>query len=192
MAWNNPNELVVGGTGQVYVAPVGTALPTDPVAALAAAYNGLGLTDEDGVSVTMDPDITEFRAWQSRVPVRRALTGQTVTFAFKLEQWNENTVPLAFGGGVVTALGGGKYRYTLPSGQDALDERTLVCDVIDGATTWRFVAPRGNVAESVSADFRRTELGILPITFRATAPSTDPEGPPAYFLTNSAAFATGS
>lgn len=193
MAWDNPDELVVGGTGEVYVAAVGTALPTDPTAALPVAnWTGLGYTDEDGVTITVDPDITEHRVWQSRQAVRRELTGQAVQLSFKLAQWNEATVPLAFGGGVVTTVSAGIYKYTLPDADDGLDERSIVADVKDGAETWRFVFSRGNVSESVSADFKRTELAILPITFKVLSPRTDPNGAPGYFLTNSAAFAAGS
>ena len=44
MSWNNSDELHVGITGQIYVAPLGTALPSDPTAALNAAFVGLAQT----------------------------------------------------------------------------------------------------------------------------------------------------
>lgn len=192
MAWQDSDELVVGGTGDIYVAPVGTALPTTPTANLNSAFVGLGLTDEDGVSLTVDPDIQEFRAWQSRQAVRRELTGQAVSLAFKLEQWNEETVKLAFGGGTVSNPSGSIYKYELPDGNDSLDERAMVIDIKDGSETIRFVWPRGNVAESVATEFHRTALAVLPITFRVLAPADNPNGTPGYFLTDSAAFAAGS
>lgn len=192
MAWDKAAELLVGITGEVYVAPSSTTLPTTPTATLNAAFVGLGYTDEDGVTVTADPEIQEYRAWQSRSAVRREMTQQNVSVAFKLEQWNEDTIVLAFGGGEVTSPSTGVYKYTLPEAGDAVDERALVVDVRDGSTNWRFVFPRGNVSESVASDFKRTELALLPITFRALAPSADPNGSPAYFLTDSAAFAAGS
>lgn len=192
MPWNDADELVVGGTGEVYIAPVGTTFPTTPTGALDAAWVGLGYHDEDGATFGVDPDITEFRAWQSRQAVRRELTGQAVSVTFKLEQWNENNVVLAFGGGAVTTVSAGIYKYTPPSGGDALAEKAMVLDVQDGTEHWRFLFPRGNAAEAVSSDFKRSELAILPITFRALAPTADPNGPPFNILTDSDAFAAGS
>lgn len=191
MPWNDSDELVVGGSGQVYVAPVGTALPTSPTASLNAAFVGLGLTSEDGVAITVTPEIQDFGAWQSRQPVRRALIGQSVGVGFSLEQWNENNVVLAFGGGTVETVSGG-YKYTFPDGDDALDERAMVIDIVDGSEHHRFVWNRGNVSDAVGANFRRNELSMLPITFQVLSPADDPNGAPGYYLTDSTAFATGS
>lgn len=189
MAWNDANELVVAGTGQVYVAPVGTALPTTPTASLNAAFVGLGYTSEDGVSISVEPEITDFPAWQSRQPVRRELTNQAISVSFSLLQWNETNVPLAFGGGTIS--GSGPYRYDFPTGDDALDERAMVVDVQDGERHMRFVLPRGNVTDSVEAQFVRTEAAVLPITFSVLEPIGG--GAPGYFLTDDdAAFAAGS
>lgn len=193
MAWDNPNELVVGGTGEVYIANVGTALPTDTTTALPVAnWTGLGYLDEDGVTFAAEPQISEFRAWQSRQAVRRELTGQDITVSFKLQQWNESTVPFAFGGGAVVLVSAGLYKYTFPDGVSSLDERAMVVDVKDGTERYRIVLPRGNVKEAVSTDFRRTETAILPISFGALAPANDPNGAPGFILTDSPQFAVGS
>src|SRR5436190_20024423 len=121
MAWNNENEIVVAGNGQVYVAPKGTALPTDPVAALNANFLGLGYIADDGATITVTPEIGEWSAWQSRTPVRREKTAMQVEVSFGLMQWDEDSVPFAFGGGSVSGSAG-SYRYDLPADDAALDE----------------------------------------------------------------------
>ena len=190
MAWNDANELVVAGTGQVYVAPVGTTLPTATDDTLNAAFVGLGYTTEDGVTFTVAPEVNDYMAWQSRQPIRRELVNQTVSAAFSLLQWNEETVPLAFGGGAVTQVGS-DYRYDFPTADDALDERAMVIDVTDGDRNMRFVLPRGNVTDSVEAQFVRTEMAVLPITFGILEPIGG--GAPGYILfDDSDAFAAGS
>lgn len=190
MAWNEASELVVAGNGQIYVAPVGTALPAGPSTALNAAFIGLGYTTEDGASFSVSPNIEEFRAWQSRQPVRREMTEQDMQVSFALEQWNEETVPLAFGGGEITSVSGG-YKYTPPAATDALDERAMVIDADDGDRRVRIVIPRGNVTDAVETTFQRSELAVLPITFQALAP--DDESASWYALfDDSAAFAAGS
>lgn len=190
MPWNASSELVVANTGEVSVAPVGTALPTDPTAALNAAFTGLGYTNEDGVTFTVTPSITDFMAWQSNLPIRRELTSQEVQVQFNLQQWNENNVPLAFGGGAVTVPSSGVYKYTLPADGDALDERAMIIDAQDGTHHFRIIMPRGNVSEAASATFKRSQEALLPITFKALAPGSGVT--PAYILTDAPGFAVGS
>jgi hypothetical protein len=192
MAWNDPNELVVGGTGQVYVADIGTSLPavnSDPTAALSASWVGLGYTTEDGVAFSVTPDVTDFKAWQSRLAVRREFNAQELQVTCSLEQWNEETVVLAFGGGAITNAGG-FYTYTFPAAGDALDERSMVVDVQDGTRNMRIVIPRGNVTDAVEAKFQRTELAVLPITFKSLE-ATDGTTPYIIF-DDAAAFTAGS
>jgi hypothetical protein len=189
VAWNNADELVVAGNGQMYVGPVGTPLPSDADSALNGGFTGLGFITEDGATLTVTPEVSDFMAWQSRSPVRREKTSQEIQIAAALMQWNEETVPFAFGGGDVSGSAG-NYRYDLPSDEAALDERALVLDAIDGDTHLRWVFPRGNVTEAVEAAFQRANPASLPITFKALAPSAGES--PGYFLTDSAAFTAGS
>jgi len=189
VAWNNANEIVVASNGQVYVAPVGTPLPASSVAALNAAFVGLGFATEDGATLTVTPEVTDYMAWQSRSPVRREKVSQEIQIAIALMQWNEQTVPVAFGGGVVSGSAGA-YRYDLPKDDAALDERAMILDAVDGAVHLRWVFPRGNVTEAVEAAFQRGAPASLPITFKALAPAADAS--PGYFLTDSAGFAAGS
>lgn len=189
MAWNNANEIVIGSNGQVYVAPKGTPLPTDPVAALNAAFVGLGYITEDGATLTVTPTVENYMAWQSRTPVRREKTSQEITLAFALMQWNEQTVPAAFGGGTVSGSAG-NYRYDLPKDDAALDERAMILEANDGSVHMRWVFPRGNATEAVEAAYQRGAPSSLPLTFGVLAAAEGAS--PGYFLTDSAAFAAGS
>lgn len=188
MPYNDSADLIVGGNGQVYVAPLGTALPTTTTGALNAAFLGLGYLTEDGVSWSVARETQDFPAWQSFDPVRTAMTGRTVQATFSLQQWNEDTVPLAFGGGAITGTTP-NYKYELPDPEQGTDERSVVIDVQDGTETIRFVLPRGLVVESVETQFQRGATAVLPITFKLLKPST---GKIATIYTDSDAFAAGS
>lgn len=191
MAWNDAAETIVAGTGQVYVAPVGTTLPTTAEAAVDSSFVGLGFHTEDGVSMNKTLEIVEFRAWQSRHPIRRERETEDFQLTFVLQQWNEQTLPFALGGGTVTQVTAGHYKYTPPGDDDQLDERSLICDVIDGDRIARFVIPRGTVSEGVESTFQRSEMAGLPVTFKALEPATG--GDPWHVLFNDDdAFATGS
>lgn len=189
--WNDPTETIIAGSGQVYVAAVGSSAPTNESSSLApATWYGLGYHTEDGVSVKEAPEIIRHRAWQTRTDVRRTRDSDTFQIVFALEQWNEQSVPLAFGGGSVTEPSSNHYKFTPPAAGASENEKALVCDVIDGSNILRFYIPRGTVVEGVDSQFTRSQLGVLPITFEAMEPD---DGTPAWSLfTNSAAFATGS
>lgn len=190
MAYNNADEIFVASNGQIYVAPVGTALPTTPTGTLNSAFVGLGFVTEEGVSLSVTPEIKEILAWQSRQAVRRDLTKQEIQASFQLQQWDEDTVPLAFGGGEISALGGGGYRYDFPVEEDALTSYSMVIDAQDGDVHTRIVLASGNPTDNVETKFARSDPAVLPITFKALEPSTG--GPAAYILTDSAAYASGS
>lgn len=189
MAWKNPAEITVANDGEVYVGDVGSTLPDD-FSTLDPAFAGLGYATEDGVTLTVSPDVTEFRVWQSRQVVRRELNSQDLQAAFGLVQWNEDTVALAFGGGDITEDTPGVFRYDFPLPGDPLDERALIVDAQDGSKRIRVVIPRGNVVDPVETQFQRSEMALLPITFRALQPSDG--SAIGYMLFNSDAFVAGS
>lgn len=190
MGWQDGTEIRIASRGEVYVAPVGTALPTTPTAALNAAFVGLGYLTTDGVSLSVAPEIQDINSWQARQATRRELINQEVTASFTLQQFNEENIPFAFGGGSVTSPSAGIHRYELPV-DGALDERALIIDAIDGDVHQRWILPRGNVTDAVEVAFVRDAEQQLPISFKALAPSDGSTS--LIFLTDDAAsFAAGS
>lgn len=190
MAWNDASQLIVAGSGQVYKAPVGTALPATSSASLNSAFEGLGYITTDGVAFSVEPEISEIEAWQERDPIRRNLMKQAKQFTFVLQQWNEENLPFAFGGGEIVDLGGGEYRYDFIENDASLDEYAIVVDLDDGSVNHRFAFHRGNVTDTVESNFTRDAEAGLPITFKILAPETG--GAPGHYFTNSPAFAAGS
>jgi hypothetical protein len=182
-------ELVVASAGAVYVGPTSATLPTSPTASLSNDWTELGYVTEDGVALQVEPQIEEFMSWQSRQPVRRELTGQDITVTFSLQQWNSDSVILAFGGGSVTSSNG-VYTYNFPGDDEAIDEKALCVEWSDGSRDWRAVFARGNVTDSVETNLTRSELAVLPITFKALEPAAG--GAAAYIVTNDAAFTAAS
>jgi hypothetical protein len=181
------DEVVVAGNGHIYIAPVGTTAPTDIATAWAAGWIDLGYATEDGVTLTVGRTITDITAWQSFHPIRRAITAMNITVAFVLQQWNENTTRLAFGGGAITTTAGppAHYLYTPPDPED-LDERAVGVEWADGTKTYRLVIPRAIVTDDVSTQLVRTDTAQLPITMGVIA-----EGGVAPYVirTNDPAFA---
>lgn len=195
MGWNDPGEILVGsGGGAIYFAPLGTTLPridARPDDRLDSAFVGAGYLTEDGAGLSVGSETFDVRGWQSRLALRREKTDQPVAVRFTLLQVNEENLVFAFGGGEVRDNGSGNFTYLAPDETEALDERSLILDAIDGAKRYRYVFPRGNVTEAVETTFQRTGPANLPIGFGVLAP-TDGSGRPFYLLTNDPAFAPGS
>ncbi len=193
MAWNDADEIFVGSNGQVYFAPVGTALPalgSDPTAALDPAFFGVGFLTEDGVTPTFGTEVTEITSWQSSQPTRRNRQTQNYTFGFSMQQWNESNLVVAFGGGEVVDSGE-FFTYRFPEDGDALAEWSLVVDAHDGDVHQRFVLARGTVTDDVSSAFKRTEEAALAVTVKGLTP---PAGAPGacYLLSDDPALSPGS
>ena len=166
------DQIVVAASGSVYVAPVGTAVQTDPAQSLSATFRELGYVTEDGVTFADAPSVEAIMAWQKATPVRRIVTGRERSVTFALEQWNDATFPLAFGGGAWSNPSGSIYKFTPPADTAALDEKCLVVDWADGSRHFRFVAYNGSVTDGVETQLTRTGAAILPITFEINANDT--------------------
>lgn len=181
------NEIVVGASGSVHVAPVGTAGPSDIATALNAAFIDLGYVSEDGVSITPGMDVSEVNAWQSFYAVRRIVTGRTLEVGFSLLQWNENSIKLAFGGGTVTTTAGppAYYTYSPPAPAD-LDYRAVVVQWADGTKDYRLHIPKALVTDTSSLSLNRTDPAGLALTFSVQA--TDGANP-FTLITDDPAFA---
>jgi hypothetical protein len=189
MAWNDADDLVVGASGQIYTAASGSTLPTTTTGAPAAAFSGVGFTDDDGVTITSTPNVQDFNVWQSRQPARRESLAQEILSSFKAAQWNETNVPLAYGGGTISGSTP-NYRYDWPTDTAALAEWAVIIDIADGSESHRFVWTRADVTEPVESVFNRSNLATLAIGLKALAPAGG--GSPGYYLTDSAGFAAGS
>jgi hypothetical protein len=181
------DEIVIGANGTVRVAPVGTAIPTTSAAAFAAGWTDLGYTSEDGVTVTESRDLENIPVWQLFYPARRIITGRDLTIAFVLRQWSSDTVSLAFGGGDITWVAAGQYKYEPPA-PEFIDERSLAVDWIDGDKNYRLIVPRGMVTENVETNITRTAAADLPITFGIIG--SDDTGAPWTLFTDDPAFET--
>jgi hypothetical protein len=162
MATKSTDELVVGGDGTIYVAPLSTASPAIGASAWDPAWINLGYANPDGVQFTDTRTLQIVDVWQLFYPARRIVTARDFTVGFKLAQWDKDTVPLAFGGGSVTVSGTG-HRYTPPD-PATIDTRALGVEWLDGTKLYRFVMPKCFVTTLAQVDVKRTDAALLPIT----------------------------
>jgi hypothetical protein len=183
---NASGQTLIGASGTVYVNTPGSTVtaPTSEISALDSDLVELGFISEDGVTFRDSKDVGELKAWQTPYPVRRFVTGRAFEAEFNLEQWNWHTVPLAFGGGVLTEPTPGHYKYVPPDADD-LDIRALVIDWVDGTRKYRLWVPNTMVTAPVEVNVKRDDGAMFPVTLGALF---DGVNPPFALFTDDPAF----
>lgn len=181
------SQVRVAGTGELYLAPVGTILPTAASIALEAAFKGYGYTTEDGVSLSKSVDREGVPAWQSSTPVRYLITGQELTIETTFLQSNEDILKLWLGSGDFATDGGTPAGYRADVPIDPVGQQhALVLEWKDGTITSRLVVPKVEVTEVGDVSLARSATAF-PVTFGALAP--DSGTVLATWLTDDPAFA---
>lgn len=162
---NNADNIVIGGTGTISVAPAGTTLPTTLDGALNAAFTEVGFVTEDGVAFSDKREIDGVAAWQSGGRrVRSWVKARESALSAELMEWTGDNLVLAFGGGTVTHAGG-DFKFTPPTEDDALAEYAVVVDIVDGAESYRIVVANAVVENEVKTSFSGEGAATLPIEF---------------------------
>ena len=132
--------------GAMYVAPAGTALPTDATTALAEAFKSLGYISEDGLTNSNSPESEEIKAWGGDI-VLTPITGRPDTYSVKLiESLNVDVLRMAYGDGNVT--GTLETGITVKANAADLEEHPVVVDMIlRNGVLKRICIPSAKVSE---------------------------------------------
>jgi hypothetical protein len=128
---NNSSNVSTGKPkigGAIFVAPKGTAVPTDAATPLANTFVGLGYVSEDGLTNTVETDTNDTQAWGGDT-VLSEQTSYKETFGFGLIETKEAALAQYYGPENIEVLGDGtiKVRHngkTLPE-QVAVIETVL-------------------------------------------------------------------
>jgi len=169
------DNVRVGVTGAIYVAPEGTTLPTDATSPLNAAFDELGFVDENGVTEAQGTSVTNIKAWQNSAVVRKILTEHDLTYAFAALETNPVVLETYYGNytdgpdGVVEITG------------EVLPNLCWVIDVLDGDSTTRIVVPEGQITSPGNVVYGATDAVKYPMTLSAFP---DDDGVKAYIYYN--------
>lgn len=162
---NDSTEVRLAPNGAVYVAPIGTTLPTNATMALNASFKDLGYIDEDGVSITPSVELTDIKMWQSAVPVKTTLDTVTMEVQFNMGQVNLTTWGLYF---FVTDFVNnfGQAKLTIPSSPGSQEKALIIQWDDDLGDTTRLVIPRAVLADREGLQLVRNNAQLTGVTFR--------------------------
>lgn len=167
-------EVVVAGSGHIYVADEGATVPT-ALGAPGVGWTELGYTTDDGLTYGRSRQQEGLPVWQSYQSVRTITTGADETIEFSLRQFNPDNVIEAFGGGSFTpGSGGTPGSLILPDPSD-VQIRAMIIDAIDGDSTFRWIFLRVQVGGDLEVQMQSGDSMNLPLTFNGLAATTNPE-----------------
>ena len=164
----------VGGT--IFLAPTSTSLPTTATETLNAAFAGVGYISEDGVTNTLNKDISKIKAWGGDV-VLVLNNGLEDQFKFKMIQsMDANALKAVFGDGNVTvtaAIGGTPAKIDIKVNNNEQDAKAWVIEtILNGGSLKRIVIPNAKVEAIGDIVYRDNEAIGFEITLAASADSS--------------------
>lgn len=130
--------------GGIYIAPLGTAVPTDASTDLGAEYKNLGYVSEDGVVNSLNKTSKDIKEWGGDT-VMTVNTGQNDTFKLKyIESMNLEVLKSIYGSENVTESNGA---VTVKVNAKDAGAAVYVIDMAqNGGRLKRIVIPRGTVS----------------------------------------------
>jgi len=164
MALDSDN-VRVGTTGVVYVAPTGTAAPTDSGTALDVAFVDLGYCSPDGVAETIDKSTVQIRAWQNGALVREVVSEGTYSIQTTFIETNEAVLELYYG----VPMDAGKF---LIDPRKTGGRQSFIVDVIDGSSIERTYIPAGEITSVGERTLASGEAIGYMVTITAYADAT--------------------
>lgn len=113
MALNSPvltsSNVVAAVSGEIALAPLGTALPVGTAATADAAFVGLGYFSDDGVREVFETSESSEYAWQNRQEVLRSVDKASVSYEETLIETKKVTVEAYYGTSVTQTATEGTY-----------------------------------------------------------------------------------
>lgn len=160
-------EVIVAGTGGVYMGDVGSEWPADIDTPIDEdVFLNLGYIDEDGAAITVGRTTKDINAWNADDPIRILQRGKPKSAKFTMQQLNSETLLLAVGGGDYT-----DGVYTEEDDTPA-PEKAFIFEAVDGDKVVRFMFARGQVTDDVTFSLVSEDPINFPVTVRFLKPDT--------------------
>lgn len=170
MAAPNAARVGVGAapvTGAIFVAPAGTALPTDAETALANTYVCIGYTSSDGVTVSESTSSTDIRAWEGQAVVYTTMSEYTEQIQFTPIQIDADAYKLIWGDSAVTVDNDGNI--TINHSGATVDPKPCVIEMVPRENVVCRLAATIQPVTRDSVTYNGRDVAARSVTFRCVA-----------------------
>jgi hypothetical protein len=175
----NDDAVRVGVTGHVWVAPLGTPLPTDVTTSLNAAFTEVGHISEDALTESLEITTELLRSWQRPIGIRTLTTEVNWTFQFQMLETSPLNLELYYGDAETTVATG--VATTAIKAWPVSTPKAMVIEIEDGDVLTRFALPKVEVGERGEINHVNTAGTMYDVTVNVLGTSLDDMG---YRITN--------
>jgi len=171
----NADNVKIGVKGRAYVAPIGTAFPTDPFTAWGTGWVDLGYIHPDGLEEALGEDRTEIPAWGEEAPVKTRIKSRDGTFKLTFLETTAEILQLYYAvkASDMTAVAatGGKPQYlSFGTGQASPGiERALGLDIVEDDEIERIMIARVDVSDRGNRRRSAEDSSNYELTFKPLA-----------------------
>lgn len=166
---NNADNVSVGkpmAGGALFVAPAGTALPTDASTNLGEAFKNLGYISEEGLTNEQETDSEEIKAWGGDM-VANPQTSYVESYKYTLIEQNAEVFKHVYGADNVT-VAEGTGAITIKHNSKEKVECVIVAEVLlSNNRVKRLVIPKGKISEVGEIAYKDDEAIGYEITLKA-------------------------
>jgi len=176
MAENNDSSKVSFGKpksiGAIFVAPIGTTLPTNATSSLDAAFENMGYANEDGLVNGVETDTEDVNEWGGELVLSEQSSFKEM-FTVNLIETKESVLKLYYGDDNVEVDGSGNIAVRVNS--KTLPEVSVVFElVLHGNRVKRIVIERAKIADrSAEINYQKGEAIAYPAVFTALPSTVD-------------------
>jgi hypothetical protein len=163
----DPTKVLLGTSNAdgIYIAPEGTAFPTNVTDAPGASWDSLGYLSEDAVKIGVSIDSEKITVWQSQAPVATVITGKELSLDFTLMEVSAQNVALYFGATPATEVAG-EFDQDIDT-NSAGDTYAILIDTKYGDNVVRYQFNRCQLSASGDIEIGKAAAQSFPVTLTA-------------------------
>ena len=150
----------------IWIAAEGTAGPADTTTAWPAGFSTLGYVHDDGVTVGVELESEDLKAWQSKAPLRTVITGKALTVGAVLLEVTPQSVALYFDEDAPTPDSEGAFKVTV-SDSGKGNRYAIGIDVKDGDMVVRYYFPSATLSENDDIEIKTSDFAGMGVTLKA-------------------------
>lgn len=165
----NNQAILVPQMARVWLSPIGTVAPADPLTPMPAGWVDAGFFDPASLQWQTQPNFQSVQSHQSQYPTRRFKDSDAATVTASLQEWNGTNILTVYGGGTIETMHGTApepatwYEFS-PDVSGGTPQASACIEIIDGSKHYRRVIPVAEPDSGATISYHKTSESTLPLS----------------------------